>query len=343
MPTYQTTPYVPWIFPDEAYHMNKRGIQALKPVPIRSGFDLLPGGGSEAQTEFNTHERRVAFERVRINKKKEQGMLGHLNTTARSQRYERPMSRSTVPNGVFPGNEYATSGNAFRGGVITTKEGQEWLQQRLKQRITEYDQLASGNFSAGPPANIPLSPFSNIDTLIQIAYTAFTSGTFSSGLNDTLNQLFQALVKAGAAITGNQLGRYAQSIGNMVQIARSYDRSNLETPYAPAEGLEGIDVKGYRKLAAIQQTLRLIDATIREIARVIDEPVAAREQVMSTLASRLFGRQLEEFNPASFEDGERPAPVELGRRSGLSGDLYAPEQFQPSYTGEAKPRRMRRY
>jgi hypothetical protein len=340
--TYQTSPYIPWIFPDEAYHMNRRGIQPLKPVPIESGFDLLPGGGSEAQTLFDSHDRKVALDRVRMNKRKEQGMLGHLNTTVRSQRYDRDASRSSVPNGVFHGSpmEYLTSAG-LRGGVITTKEGQEWVQQRLKQRVTEYGELASGNFAAGPPARIELSPFMNIENLLQIAFTSFTSGSFSSGLNDTLNQLLQALIKAGAAMTGNQVGRYAQAIGKMVQIARSYDKTNLAAEYDPTQGLEGVDVKQYRKLSAVQQTLRLIDAAIREIARVVDEPVAAREQVMSTLASRLFSRQLETY--ADDEDGEAPAPVELGQRPGVSRDILSPEQFQPSYSGEGKLRRTRRF
>jgi hypothetical protein len=290
----------------------------------------MPGGGTEGQMEFDSHDRRVALERVRMNKKKEQGMLGHRNTTARSQRYDRPMSRSAVPNGVFPGAEYVTSAG-LRGGRIYTKEGEEWLDTRLKQRIVEYDQLATGQF-AGPPPSIDLTPFSTIDSLLQMAFTAFTSGSFSSGLNDTLNQLFQALIKAGAIMSGRQLTRYAQAVGSMIQIARSYDSTNLAVPYNPSEGLEGVDVKQYRKLSAVQQTLRLIDGALREIARVIDEPVAAREQVMLTLANRLFGRQLQTYSAEEYEyaDGELPAPIELGQRPGPPRDILSQEQYMPS-------------
>lgn len=280
--------------------MNKRGMQELKPVPIRSGFDLLPGGGSEAQTLFDNHDRKVALERVRINAKKEQGMLGHLNTTARSQRYERPMSRSAVPNGVFHGSpmDYdAESG--LRGGRIYTQEGQEWLAKRLLQRREEYSQLSSGNFSAGPAKKIDLSPFNNIDTLFQIAFTALTSGTLTGGLNDTLNQLLQAIIKAGAVITGRQLTRYAQAIQKMGSTADVYSRGNRErredADVLPDEFNEAADVKQMSKLKLVQTTLNLISAAIREIARVIDQPPAARKQVMDTLASRLFGRQLEQY------------------------------------------------
>lgn len=319
--------------------MNTRGIQPLKPLPLENSYDPLPGGGSEAQTEFDSHDRRVALERVKMNKKKELGMIGHRNTTARSQRYDRPMSRSAVPNGVFPGGQYVTSGG-LRGGVITTKEGQEWLQERLKQRITEYGQLSSGSFAGGPPAAIPLSPFSNIDNLLSIAFTAFTSGTFSSGLNDTLNQLLQAFIKSGAEMTGSQVTRYAQTVSKMTQAARSYDKSNLDQPYAPFEGMEGVDVKQYRKLSAVQQTLRLIDGALREIARVIDDPIPARQQVMTTLANRLFTRQVGIYDPEEygFADGEEPAEVQLGQRPGPSRDILSPETWQPSY-GQGRTRR----
>ena len=60
MPTYQSSPYMPWVFPDEAYHMNYTGIKPLRPVPLRNKYDLLPGGGSEAQTLFDNHDRKVA-------------------------------------------------------------------------------------------------------------------------------------------------------------------------------------------------------------------------------------------------------------------------------------------
>ena len=340
MPTYQTSPSAPWIFPDQAYQMNSFGMKPLRAIPLHNNMDLFPGGGSEAQTFFESHEHKVVLDRLRNNARKEKGMLGQLKTNERSQRYERPMSRSAVHNGVFPGSEYVTSAG-LRGGVISTKEGQEWLQKRLKQRAQEYSDLASGNFSAGPPSKIEMSPFGNIDTLLQIAFTSFTSGTFSSGLNDTLNQLLQALIKAGSSINENQLARYSQAIEKMIITARSYDRSNLEMA---ARELGGeLDVKRYQKLAAVQQTLRVIDAAVREIARVINEPISAREQVMSALATRLLNRQLETFNPAEqgFEE-EGTAPLEMGQRPGPSRDIMSGEQFQPS-AGMGKLRRMRRY
>lgn len=343
--------------------MNKRGMQALKPVPIRSGFDLLPGGGSEAQTLFDNHDRKVALERVKMNAKKEQGMLGHLNTTARSQRYGRPMSRSAVPNGVFhgPAMEYGAS-SGLRGGRIYTREGQEWLAKRLLQRREEFAQLSSGNFSAGPAKHIDVSSFNNIDTLLQIAFTAITSGTLTGGLNDTLNQLLQAIIKAGAIITSSQLSQYARAIQSMGMTAQSQTESNRErredADVLPDEFNEAGDIKEKKKLTAVQRTLDLINAAIREIARVIDQPPAAREQVMSTLASRLFGRQLEQY---VAPEGVEPYPeIQFGQptsgavsRDILPAEPEAPaeeempdleeEEYVAGLFGQGRLRRMHRF
>lgn len=126
--TFQTSPYMQWIFPDQAYEMNQ-----AEPLEELHSRELQAEIGGESP--WAAHERQVAMDRVHNSKKAEKGMEGHLNTTERSQRYERPASRSAVPNGVFDGSpmKYVTSGNAFRGGRIYTKEGQEWLANRLQQ------------------------------------------------------------------------------------------------------------------------------------------------------------------------------------------------------------------
>jgi hypothetical protein len=315
MPTFQSTPAMPWIFPDEAYHMNRKGMQPLKPAPV-SSLDLLDGGESEAHALFSDHARRMVHERLRVNKKKESGMLGHGEMNARSQRYVRPASRSAVPNGVFHGSpmEYAAS-SGLRGGVITTKEGQEWLAKRLKERAQEYAELASGQFSPRPPRQIEVTPYVELDSLLQVAFTAFTSGTFSSSLNETLNRLLQSLIKVGATISPSQLTTYSQAISKMIETTRSYTGANLgEELGLVYEGRE----KRLRGLDAVNETLKIIDAAIKEIARVIYEPLSVREQVMTQLQSRLIGRQLELFKPGFISEERQAAveavrPIELGR------------------------------
>lgn len=285
--------------------MNEKGIGKLKPVQLGNKFDLIPGGGSEARTLFDNHDRNVALERVRMNKKKEQGMIGHLNTTARSQRYDRPASRSAVPNGQFYGSPMLYAADAgIRGGVITTKEGQEWLAKRLKQRAQEYGEIRSGNFSPNPPGHIDVSPYNEVDVLFQTIFTNFSAGSFSSSTNENLNRLLQALIKIGSVVTARQLALYTQAVQKLTEATRPYTGRELGEEIGLAfENRE----KRLRSVDAINTTLKVIKATLIEIARVLDAPLSTRQQVMSTLGSRLLSRQVEQFIPGYADEFRRRA------------------------------------
>ena len=328
---------MPWIFPDEAYEMNTKG----KKILSSSTVELNPEVGTESP--WASHERQVAMDRVNNTKRAQLGMEGHLNTTARSQRYDRPASRSAVPNGVFHGSpmDYYTSGNAFRGGRIYTKEGQEWLARRLKERAGEFEAISSGNFSKGPPQPIAVSPYTSVDTLLSSIFAAFGSGSFTTSVATAVTQLLGEILKIGAVITPNQLTTYAQSIQKLVETIRgyrggepgvAYDRGNIEEQLlegAPAKAIYNPAEERLRLVASIQTTLKLINGAIREIARTINDSSSARQQVMSILSQRLLGEQLAGYNP-EFAGPERQAAVknvpgvEMGVRTGptLTGPTY---------------------
>lgn len=328
--TFQTSPYMQWIFPDQAYEMNHNKPSTLKPTQSR---ELHADVGVESP--WAEHERRVAMDRVRNTTRAEKGMEGHLNTTARSQRYDRPASRSAVPNGVFHGSpmDYSTSGNAFRGGRIYTKEGQEWLAKRLKQRVEELDAISTGNFSKGPPSKIDVSPYNMVDTLLQQIFASFGAGSFTSGTATALSQLLGEILKIGATITPSQLTMYAQAIQKLNETIRGYRAGEIGVDFerrgiiAEAENPQ----IGYllaanpaeerlRLVQSMQTTLKLLNGVIREIARTIYDPQSARQQVMATLQKRLLGEQLAEYVPG-FAEEERQAAVR-----GVPGEIRLGEQ-----------------
>ena len=347
--TFQSSPYLPWIFPDQAYRMNKQPkeymVGRLMGAPIEPQEVAVP-----YQVEFADHARRVALDRVENTKKAQMGMEGRVNTTARSQRYDRPASRSAVPNGVFPGNEYHTSGNAFRGGVITTKEGREWLAQRLLQRRDEYAQRSTGNFSAGPPKKIDLSPYTEVDTLLQSLFSDFYSGSFSAKVNESLNKLLSAFISIGATVTDRQMAEYSRAVAKLSEATTPYagPRHAREEgfAYSPAE-------KRFRSLDSINETLRLIQAAVSEINRLIYEPQAAREQAMGALRQRLLSAQIGEFttpysaerarNIAEYErEGEGPV---MGQRPppppGMEPEQLLPSrEFEPAPAGAGRRRKV---
>ena len=298
MPTYQTSPYFQPIWADEAYHMNPFGIGKLKATPLKNAFDyMLPGGGSDAQTYFTENARREAMARVENTKLAKLGMEGRRNTTARSQRYDRPASRSAVPNGQFYGSPmlYSVTAGGLRGGVITTKEGQEWLAKRLKQRAQEYEAIQTGDFSKGAPANISVQPETDaLDTLLQQVITTFDVGTFNTSFLDTMTRLQGAFISVGAKLTGLQLGRYARIIQKLYETIRSYSGARQSGLYGELGGQE----EKIRVVDFTRKTLEIISRIINEISRVINQPQNAKELVMSQIRSRILGEAETKLSPS---------------------------------------------
>jgi hypothetical protein len=347
--TFQTTPYTQWVFPDEAYSMHHRE-KSFASRPAGEPLNLYSEVGVPAQVDFNTYDKQVAMDRVQNRIRARQGMEGLLNTTPRSQRYDRPASRSAVPNGVFEGSPmtYLTSGNAFRGGVITTREGQEWLAKRLVQRRDEYNSLGSNVFPERPTPSPDVSPFTTVETLLNQLYIDFGSGTFSSKVTETLNQLLSALISIGAKIDGNQLATYSRAIASFIETTRPYIGDTFGESLGFAfEGRE----KRFRNLDGVNGMLKLINGAITEIARVLYEPVAVREQTMASLRSRLLTRQVQTFQPG-FADEMRQAavaepfspelggPLPLGQRptyEGLLPTREVPEEAEPGLAAGPEP------
>lgn len=307
--TFQTTPNLPWIFPDQAYHMNHRG--TIPEIAMRP-LDALVGSPSS----WSEEARKVAMDRVRNTQKAKLGMEGKLNTTERSQRYERPASRSAVPNGVFHGSpmEYVTSGG-LRGGVITTKEGQEWLAKRLKQRIEEYNNLSSGTPVKQEP--IPVSPYTEVDTILNQLFTYFSAGSFTSNVSVEVNKLLQGLLKIGSLVTPSQLAKYSTIVGKLIESIRPYfndESGRLElfgADFTPNDERK-------RLIDQIYKSLELCDQVIREIARTIYESQPSREQVMASLNTRLLSSQVATYDPTKYgvvrrEGVQNVEPLPMGR------------------------------
>lgn len=292
MPTYQTSSMYPVIFPDQANAMNFFGVGPMKPAHLPSLQELSVESFPHSTWKKEADEKVRA--QLKSNKLKESGMLGMRNTTARSQRYERPASRSAVQNGVFPGHEYLTSAG-LRGGVITSPEGREWLRKRLHNRIVEYDAIAKGDFSQGPPPAIDLRPkFTMLDSLFQQVFDQFSTGVFSSGLIDTMSRLLNAYLDAGPTFDANELGPYAESIQKLTEAIRSYEG---EADEAGLFGERALAEENKRVILFARKTLVNMNKITEEIARTIYMTIPQRKNIMDDLRSKFLKKTAREFTP----------------------------------------------
>jgi len=309
MPTFQTSPMFQWTFPDQAIARNIHGIGKLKPVSLPN--QPIMEEHSPMHSSWKQDAHREALSRVRNSKKAEEGMLGKLKTTERAQRYIRPMSRSAVPNGVFHGSpmEYVTSAG-LRGGVITTKEGQEWLQKRLKNRIVELDAIDSGDFSAGAPPTIALSPqFDVLNATLESVFNDFASGNFalSSATSQNIEKVQSEFLKAGSYITGRELNTFATAFQRLTEMARGYSPDVLALTY------DASDIpKILRNIRGIVERLDTLDFFLKEVARSVNWTRPEREQLMNSLREKKLGETL--GGPAglvapAIEQGAAPQPI----------------------------------
>ena len=303
--TYQTSPMFQWTFPDEAIARNIHGIGKLKPVSLPN--QSIMAEHDPVHSSWKEHSHKEALSRVRNTKRAQEGMLGKLKMNERSQRYVRPMSRSAVPNGIFHGSpmEYVTSAG-LRGGVITTKEGQEWLQKRLNNRIVELDAIDSRDFSAGAPPNIALAPqFDILNATLQTVFDDMSSGNFafSNSIIENLKKVESELLKAGSYITGRELDTYSSGIQKLVLNIRAFTPDQIERLYDESSAKE---IK--RRMISIRKSLSNLVDFLKEIARSVNWTKSEREQLMNSLREKKLRETIGVVVPP-LPQGLPPQPI----------------------------------
>lgn len=277
----QTTPFIPWTFPDEAVAMNRYGV-----APIPSSTSLKPSnlmaGASDSHAYFAANAHKEALARVENSRLARQGMEGVRNTTARSQRYDLPMSRSAVPNGQFHGdpNMYSTYAG-IRGGRIYTYEGQKWLANRLKERTYEYELLNTEQHSDYAPIvdydQALLFPRTNeIEILVDQLFDYLDSGNFDRNMISILQQILNQFYGLANVLTASDLTHFQQVFEDNIlnKLIKSYVGPQLD----PAIRKEKTAVIN----TATTVTRRIIN-TIRKIATINNTSPGDREQRLAGL------------------------------------------------------------
>jgi hypothetical protein len=305
--TYQTSPNFKWVFPDEAIARNVHGIGKLKAVRIPS--QKIWGEHNAVHENWRQQAHDEALSRVRNTKRANEGMLGKLKMNERSQRYYRDASRSAVENGKFPSGEYVTSGG-LRGGVITTKEGREWLAKRLNNRIVEYDAIASRNFSAGPPPTVAVEPaaFDFLNASLQTVFDSFASAKFTGSIIDEMIKLQSEFLKVGALIEPSQLDLYSVAFQKLTEAIRPYTGIEETGLYGDPRDADAYS----RNLDYIRRALKNLNYFLREVARSINWTLPERQQLMESLRAKKLADTVQGFVP-TFSTEENLAGIQAAR------------------------------
>jgi hypothetical protein len=315
----QTTPNIPWTFPDQAVAMNRYGVAPSLPATSLRPVNIM-AGVSEAHAHFAANAHMEALARVENSRLARAGMEGIRNTTARSQRYDLPMSRSAVPNGVFTGSPMLYSADAgIRGGRIYTYEGQKWLANRLKERAYEYELLNQQKFSDyAPTVNYEqalLFPKTNeIDALVDQVFNYLDSANFDRNLISLLQQILNQFYNLAAALTPGDLTHFQQIFEDNIlnKLIQTYAGPSLEA-----------SVRREKKAVVntAKAVVRRIITTIRNIATINNTAPGNRDQQLANLRrqGQTARERYETEQDMREEEEEIVPPPFMGQGRGRGG------------------------
>ena len=199
--TYQSSPYYPNIFPDQAAHLNLFGVQPLKGNYIHH-MELEPAGhGSHPSWREEAH--RLAFAKVQNTKDWQHRMLKEhpsvkgFNGTTRRYRFDK--------------NFYTQ----IAGG--RNDEIEDDISQLLKDRITQLD--TPGSFSAVAeyrfaPNLKPVDTF-QLDLLFSSLVSTVGKGIISESLISTMSSIMNIFLTSGDKLTPQKLAQYSQTLAEL--------------------------------------------------------------------------------------------------------------------------------
>lgn len=312
MPTLQTTPQMPWAFPDASYAKHKGHTAYFSsPIPTQDFY----GGSDSTKSHFDDHARAVALARLQTNKLKEQGMLGLRNTTARSQRYTLPASQSSRPNGKFmdPGYEFSVTAGGLRGGTgAITKDGRAYVIRRLKERIAELDAIDNSDYSNGPPPKLFVLPqFNELDTTLQVLVDALATAAISGSLAETVVRIQTALLKVAPEMTEDDCQRYA----NIVTELKRACLSLLD------ERGTAIASEKKRVVKVVQRGLDRIEKLIVSIAQTVGQSSEFRSKLLMPLQREITAAEFRDFTVA--KPGKEKATEAVKTKKALADERKA--------------------
>lgn len=316
MPTYQTAPNYPVSYPSQRGDGQRR---AYAPSDPTMGCPMVTG----QENPFDSHDKSVALERLKVNHSKMLGQMGVRNTTERSQRYVRPASQSQSDvDGKFKQPAYLFADGQQRGGArvgasqyfFYSKSGQDYLTNLRNRRVGELNAIAKADFAGGPPQPIPVAPaYDDIDAVLEKVLDQFETGAFPNALIDDLNRLQSAFLRVGALITGPKLSQY---VNVLAQLQEQVERIIEGAGQGLMMGAQ--EKKVLRSAGLILDRLQRV---AKEINRSLNDDPASRQRAMAEISSRILGSTAAAQAPFGAPTPSRMRRrAEPGRQDEVQGD-----------------------
>lgn len=249
--TLPTSRQRPVIFPEQREHMI--GHRHAEYHSVIHTPELVASDNAWHQAKANAERERI-LSRLHDNNTKAQFYLSNPNKNWGDNELRKPRNLHKHPE-------------LLHGGVMTTKAGQQWGFNRLKERVNELNIRASAAFGTeanqAQPSKYPGK--SGAEEAIEMAMTALYDGVQAveyTGFVVNANKVLKALYENGSTI-GSRL------IADYVSYAEDIKRDLIATLDQPAN-IIGDDVEYDRSVNAKKRVIKTAIPVMDRILRLLD-------------------------------------------------------------------------
>lgn len=204
MPTYQSSPLLPLIFPDQAYKQNYKGVQPLKGNVLQ----LLPVEKS-SNPSWKPEADFKALAKVQNTLLGQQAML------------KGPISiKGNIPFTTYRGpNQEAFKHSSYTGGRVWNRESENLVAHLLKDRIGQLNTIDQSNFEEVQPSRLqpelPQSDTFVLDKLFSDLYSSLDQGLISKSLLGLMSSILSYLATKADKIPDNKFDEYEGLFGKI--------------------------------------------------------------------------------------------------------------------------------
>ena len=276
--TYQSSPMYPIIFPEQAHHLNRFGVQPLPGNYVKHA-EILPAG-HEAHPSWKVDAHHAALAKVANTKKWQNEMLrgmpsvkGHAGTTHR-YRFDK---------------EFYTQ---LSGG--RSSEADDEINQLLQDRVEQYGAIDRASFFDVPSyrldSNLRPSDTAQIDSMLSSLISSINGNVISKPLLTLVSNITNAITSMADKISSSKLGEYAQTIAetnNLILDVIETRNDYVETP------------ENQRILSSLYENLQELFNFIKKMEAYSSAPSKIRATALASERAKLLNtaRKNIKFSP----------------------------------------------
>jgi len=263
MPTYQSAPNYPVVFPDAVAHENPYGFRTMKGNTILIRGEIDPG--HSAHPLWKNQADEVALARV------------HNTFLAKQKMMKQPASMKGLHSYTTQRGDF----NSVRGGTVWSKKGEEMIQGLVRDRKFQYDALNEATFDSIPQnrlqVNLPPSETYKLDKLFLDTLSNITTGNVKP-LYTELGSLISELMMSADKISENKVDEYLQYISQINDALTILQTENY--------GL--VDSKYLKDVASMNRRVIRVQAFLQKLAEFRGRPTKEKMAAIQTMKYSLL-------------------------------------------------------